>query len=106
MLSLGTTELSRASPPDLQISGDPAAYLLHVSTSPRFVEGSTVISRVATPAELGIAWQRSLSAIAEAGDGSAGARVEPVYVSVAVKSIDQDQRVSLLSNSVDLTLTS
>ncbi len=106
VLSLGASEVSRASPPDLQISGDPAVYLLHVSTSPRFAEGSTVISRVTTPEELAIAWQRSLSAIAEAGDGSAGARDEPVHVSVAVKSIDQDQRVSLLSNSVDLTLSS
>jgi hypothetical protein len=106
VLSLGATEVSRASPPDLQISGDPAVYLLHVSTSPRFAEGSTVISRVATPEERAIAWQRSLTALAGASDDSAGARDEAVCVCVAVKAIDRDQRVSPLSNSVDLTLHS
>ena len=106
VLNLGTTEVSRASPPDLQISGEPGAYLLHVSTSPRFAEGGTVISRVAAPEELATAWQRSLSTLAATSDDSAAASEEPVCVCVAVKAIDRDQRVSLLSNSVDLSLHS
>lgn len=104
LLELGATELSRTSLPDLRISGDPSVYMLHVSTSSRFAEGSTVISKVATPEELGIAWKRSLSAITEAGDDATEAGAKPVCVSLAVKTVGQDQRVSPLSNSVDLTI--
>jgi hypothetical protein len=104
LLDLGSTEISRASLPDLRISGDPSIYLLHVSTSPCFAEGSTVISKIATPEELGIVWQRSLSAITEASDKATVTEAGPINVSVAVKTVGQDQRVSPLSNSVDLTI--
>jgi hypothetical protein len=104
LLSLGATKVSRASPPDLQILGDPSVFLLHVSTTPGFAEGSTVISKVATPKELGTAWHRSLSAITESSGHATEAETEPVSVCVAVKTVGQDQQVSPLSNSVDLTI--
>jgi hypothetical protein len=104
LLSLGSTGVSRASPPDLQISGDPSVFLLHVSSTSRFAEGSTVISKVATPEELGLAWYRSLSAIIEPSGNATKKGAEPVSVSVAVKTVGPDQRVSPLSNSVDLTI--
>jgi len=104
LLSLGATKVSRASLPDLRISGDPSIFLLHVSSSPRFAEGSTVITKVAAPKELGTAWHRSLSAITKSSGDATETEAEPVSVSVAVKSVGQDQRVSPLSNSVDLTI--
>jgi len=104
LLSLDATKVSRASLPDLQISGDPSVFLLHVSSTPRFAEGSTVISKVATPKELGTAWRRSLSAITEPSGNATETEAEPVSVSVAVKTVGRDQRVSPLSNSVDLTI--
>ena len=104
LLSVGATKVSRASPPDLRIFGDPSVFRLHVSTSPRFAEGNTVISKVATPKELGTAWSRSLSALTEPSDNATQTQTEPVSFSVAVQTIGQDQRVSPMSNSVDLTI--
>jgi hypothetical protein len=104
LLSLGATEVSRASLPDIRISGDPSVYLLHVSSNPRFAEGNTVITKIATPKDLGIGWQRSLSVLSAAGDDAEETDTEPVSVSVAVKTVGQDQRISPLSNSVDLTV--
>ena len=102
LLSLDATKVSRASLPDLQISGDPSVYLLHVSTSPRFAEDNTVISKIATPKDLGMAWQRSLSALSGANESAA--QTAPASVCIAVQTVGRDQRVSQRSNSVDLTI--
>ena len=104
LLSLDSAEASSTSPPVLRISGAPTVYLLHVSTSPGFADGSTVISMVASSTELETAWQRSLRAIGEVRDHERDTAAGPVTVSVAVKTVGQDQEVSPLSNSVDLTI--
>jgi hypothetical protein len=105
LLSLEPAEASRASLPDLRISGDPSVYLLLVSTSPEFPEGSTVVSKVETPEDLRIAWRRSLSAIIKVSDDAKAVEPEPISVSVAVKTVGGGQRVSLPSNSIDLTIS-
>ena len=92
---------SRASPPHLRIAGDPSVYLLHVSDSPRFAEGATIVSKVATPEELGTAWRRSLSALADAGDRASETDAGPVYISVAVRTVAQDHPRSIRSTLLE-----
>jgi hypothetical protein len=105
VLDLASTGVSRASPPVLLIAGDPPVYLLHVSTDARFAGDTTVTSKVASPEDLDVAWQRSLLTLADNRDRPAGPGTLPLAIAVAVGVVDQELRVSPLSNSADLTIT-
>lgn len=101
-------EIAREAPspetaPVLRISDDPKVFLLYVSTSPRFAEGGTVVSRVTGPEELEAAWRRSLSALVEMQEDSSGQQASAM-VSIAVKIVDNGRQTSPLSNSIDVTV--
>jgi hypothetical protein len=106
LLSLGADQVSRAAPPVLRISGDPDDFLLYISTNPVFPPGATVISRISTPADRTTAWQRSLQALASPEQTASMTQHDPFVLCLAVKVVADDQRVSELSNSVNVTLLS
>ena len=102
LLSTKAADASGNKGPELMITGDPLSYLLYVSTSPLFQEGSTVISKVNEPKEYDTAWKRSIIAIKERDKNTNDHGTELVIVSIAVKTIAEDNQLSALSNSVDV----
>jgi hypothetical protein len=104
VLSIPTTRLSADSTPELEVSGDPAAYVLYVSTDPLFREGATVISNIRDADDFPASWRRSIGAIKGPQAHDSKGTDEPLAVSVAVRTVSDSQDVSPLSNSIDLTL--
>lgn len=102
VLSTDATETSGNMGPRLMITGDPRNYLMYVSTSPLFQDGSTVISRVTEVNEFDAAWKRSIIAIRELAKRTNNDEKEVTIVSIAVKTIAEDNQLSALSNSVDV----
>lgn len=104
LLSTETTEASGDTGPKLMIVGDPQNYLMYVSTSPLFQDGSTVISKVTNVSEYNTAWKRSIIAMRGLTKNTNNDETEATIVSIAVKTIAEDEQVSALSNSVDVRL--
>ncbi len=96
------TEASGSIGPKLIITGDPRNYLMYVSTSPLFQDGRTVISKVTDETEYDAAWKRSIIAVREVAKDDSSDDTEPTVVSLAVKTITEDSRLSAFSNSVDV----
>ena len=104
VLRMGPTRASGTKGPRLVISGEPKQYLVYVSTSPLFQDGSTVISKVGNAKEYEAAWKRSIHAIRELARGIDRDDAGAIIVSVAVKAITKDDQLSLLSNSINVRL--
>ncbi len=104
VLGVETTKASGTRGPRLVISGEPRKYLLYVSASPLFQEGSTVISKVGNAKEFDAAWKRGIRAIAELAREIHRDDAGAITVSVAVKAITKDNQLSPLSNSIDVRL--
>ncbi len=102
VISTDATEASKSIGPRLMITGDPRNYLLYVSTSPLFQDGSTVISRVSEVNEYERAWKRSMIAIRELAKNTSKDVEEATIVCIAVKTLAEDNQLSALSNSVDV----
>ncbi len=102
VLSAEGTKAREDAGPELTITGDPSKYLMYVSSSPLFRDGSTVISKVTNDSEYDAAWKRSIIAIKELGNNTQGNEAEATVVSIAVKALGEDDRLSDLSNSVEI----
>lgn len=104
VLNLGSDRIAAEVVPDLRISGDPKTYVLYVSSSPLFRDGATIVSQVAEANDLAVGWQRSVRALLEPQGKGIGTEVKPTVVSIAVRTTADGDRLSPLSNSVDLTI--
>jgi hypothetical protein len=90
--------------PDLRISGDPTIYMLYVSSSPIFRDGATIVNRVAGAGDLTVGWRRSVRSLFESREDAGKVTAKPMVVSVAVRTTAGGDRLSPLSNSVDVTI--
>jgi hypothetical protein len=106
MISIRNPEATPETAPKLEIRGNPARYLLHVSNNPLFREGSTVVSQVNSSSEYEGAWSRSINAIVETENQVKTGKGATTIVSVAVKTITSADQVSGFSNSIDVNVRS
>ena len=104
VLSIEATVASARTGPKLAITGEPQRFLMYVSTSPMFREGSTVISRVTDARAYDAAWKRSIEAIWEPATNGSRETPGAMVVSIAVKCIVENDQLSAMSNSVDVTV--
>jgi hypothetical protein len=104
LLGLSTTEVTRSSPPNLEIAGNPTVYLLYVSASPALNDSNTVVSKVGSAGDLEKAWNRSLKAFPGMVDAHLVPSPRGIVLTLAVRSVSNDGQVSPLSNSVDILL--
>ena len=104
LISVATTRISEVSTPEMSITGNPDVHLLYVSATPLFSEGHTVISRINSADDYLGSWRRSIEAIKRMDNQGAKKTGESMVVSVAVKTVIDDHRISPLSNSVEVTV--
>jgi len=104
VLVVSTTRISEESVPELTVVGDPAAYLLYVSSSPLFRDGATVVSRIENSDDYPVSWKRSVEAIMGAEQQGAKRESEPIIISVAVKVVSGALEISPFSNSIDVAV--
>ncbi len=104
LLGLATAEVTRSSPPQLKIAGNPSVYLLYVSPSAALQDSNTVVSKIETPGDLNVAWNRSLKAFPEIVDAYRAPSPSDTVLTLAVRSVSNDGQVSPLSNSIDIFL--
>ncbi len=102
VLSTKVAEVRGDTGPELTIAGDPAKYLLYVSNSPLFQDGSTVVSKVNNAGDYATAWKRSIIALRQLGSATKNAKPKATVVSIAVRAIGKEDQPSLLSNSIDV----
>ena len=102
VLSISDTEASANSGPRLTISGNPKNYLLYVSTGPLFQDGSTVVSQITDTNDYATAWKRSINAIRKLQQSMKNSKEEAIIVAVAVKTVGENNLISVLSNSIDV----
>ena len=89
---VNNTEVSRGTPPRLSISDSPERFLLYASNLQTFAPGQTVSFLVTEETPLDDAWDQAVRI------------AEDDHLYVAVKSIDDENRVSTLSNGVQIWL--
>ncbi len=104
LLNTATTEASVQSGPRLSLSGDPRRYLLYVSSDPLFREGSTVVTRIEETSDYDTAWRRSINALSGLRARASDKQKHTLVVAVAVKTISDNDGLSALSNSIDVTV--
>lgn len=105
LIHVTDSEASTNTAPKLSISGDPKRYLLYVSRDPLFRDGLTVVSQVNAANDYESAWKRSINALNRLREDTNNNQQNVTVVAVAVKTISGDDRLSALSNSVDVTVS-
>ena len=85
--------VSKTTPPTIELSNGATKYLLYVSLEPTFRDGDTISLYIESSTGLNTSWQQVVSF---ASSNS--------YIYIAVKSIDENNKISSLSNGVKLTL--
>ncbi len=104
VLNISPTEVSGNRGPVLKMTGDPKNYLLYVSTSPLFQDGSTIISQINDDYNYDRAWKRSINALRGLRKDTNKNKEQTTIVAVAVKTVAENNLISALSNSVDVTV--
>jgi len=84
---------SKTTPPTIELSNGSTKYLLYASLDPTFSDGNTISLYIESASGLNTSWQQVVSF---AGSSS--------YIYIAVKSVDENNKISSLSNGVKLTL--
>jgi hypothetical protein len=87
---------SKEIPPAIELSQKSDKYLLYISRSAVFAEGRTVISLIQLD-DFQAAWVKSIDTFSPSSD-------TPLNLFLAVKTIDDDNVVSALSNSIRITV--
>lgn len=86
----------------MTITGDPGNYLLYVSSSPLFQDGSTVVSQINDANNYATAWKRSINALRGLETNTKSNNEEATIIAVAVKTLAENNQISALSNSIDV----
>jgi len=103
LLNATASEASANNGPKLTISGNAKKYLLYVSIGPSFQDGNTVVSQVNDTSDYDTAWKRSIKAIKGLRNNTEK-KDEATIVAVAVRTVAENNQISALSNSIDVTV--
>jgi len=90
---LDGSTVSKTTAPTIELSTESSKYLLYASTEPTFSDSTTISLYIESTSGLSTSWNQVVNFI---GDGT------DLYI--AVKSIDENNKISSLSNGVKLTL--